>query len=100
MAFTCPTCGQTFLQKAAYKHHTEEHLQTHINMWQAQGDQTDISEMPVGLNRELFKVFEKYSVDKAIICLWKNGQLNSATRPVGRERELVEILKDWLAEPE
>lgn len=56
--------------------------------------------MPVGLNRELFKVFEKYSVGKAIVCLWKNGQLDSAIRTVGRERELLDILKDWLVEPE
>jgi hypothetical protein len=96
MAFTCPTCGQTFLQKKSYEHHASEHQQTHIDSW----GQTDISDMPVGLNRELSKVFEKYSVGKAIICLWKNAQLNSGIRPVGRELELVDILKDWLAEPE
>jgi len=96
MAFTCPKCGQTFLQRKSYEQHSREHQQTHIDSW----GQTDISDMPVGLNRELFKVFEKCSVGKAIICLWRNGKLNSAIRPVGRERELVNILKEWLDEPE
>jgi hypothetical protein len=71
-----------------------------IDSWGLQGTEKqtyDINDMPVGLNRELFNVFEKYGVgNKAIICLWKNGQLNSAIRPVGREHELVERLKEWL----
>ncbi len=97
MVFTCPKCGQTLLQKKGYEQHSREHQQTHIDSW----GQTDISDMPVGLNRESFKFnFERYSVGKAIICLWKNGQLNSAIRPLERERELLDILKGWLVEPE
>ncbi len=33
-----------------------------------------------------------------IICLWKDGELNSAILSVEGKRELVDILKDWLVE--
>ncbi len=74
--------------------------QTHIDSWglQEQEDQKpgsetyDISDMPVGLNRQLFKTFEKFRVgDKTILCVWKNGRLNSAIRPVVREHELMAL---------
>lgn len=86
--------------------HIQKHQQTRIDSWGLQEEENqkqayDISDMPVGLNRQLFKVFEKFHVgDKTIICLWKNSQLNSATRPVEQERELLDILNDWLVEPE
>ncbi len=108
MAFTCPTCGQTYLQESAYTRHIQQHQQTHIDSWdlqeQEQGNQNqeqtyDISDMPVGLNRELFKVFEKFHVgDKTILCLWKNGHLSCAIRPVAREHELMDRLREWLEE--
>jgi hypothetical protein len=99
--FKCPTCGQTFLQESAYTPHTQKHKQTSIDSWSDEKQIYDISDMPVGLNRELFKVFEKYGIgDRAIISLWKNGQLNSAVRSVTRERELMDILKEWLEQPE
>jgi hypothetical protein len=54
--------------------------------------------MPDDLNRELYKVFEKYGIDnsKEIICLWRNGQLNCAMRPIGQEDELIDRLKEWI----
>jgi hypothetical protein len=58
---------------------------------------TSISGIPDGLNRELYKVFEKYSLgDKAMLCLWKNGQLNCALRISSRDHELQTRLKEWL----
>jgi len=43
-------------------------------------------------------VFEKHDTgkNKVIGCLWRNEVLNIAMRPVERENELVEIMKDWL----
>jgi uncharacterized C2H2 Zn-finger protein len=63
MAFTCTTCGQTFLQESAYMRHIQKHQQTRIDSWGLQEEENqkqtyDISDMPVGLNRQLFKVFE------------------------------------------
>ena len=58
-----------------------------------------ISDIPDGLNRELYKVFEKYNLgDKAMLCLWKNAQLNCALREPAREYELQTRLKEWLQE--
>ncbi|MGB6533153.1 MAG: hypothetical protein WBF33_34105 [Candidatus Nitrosopolaris sp.] len=56
--------------------------------------------MPDGLNRELYKVFEKYGIkdSKTIVCLWKNNQINCAMRSNGRERELIDRVKDWFGE--
>ena len=55
------------------------------------------SNIPDGLNRELYKVFEKYNLgDKAMLCLWKNGQLDCAMREPSREHELQTRLKEWL----
>jgi len=105
MAFTCPTCGQTFLQESAYTHHIQKHHQTRIDSWGVQEQENqkqtyDISDMPQGLNRELFNLFERYDIgsSKTILCLWKNGQLNSAIRPVAREHELMDRLREWLEE--
>lgn len=57
-------------------------------------------EIPDGLTRELYKVFEKYRIDnsKEIVCLWKYNQLNCAMRSIGRERELIDRVKDWFGE--
>lgn len=56
---------------------------------------------PEGLNILLFKVFEKYNMkDKAMLCLWHNGQLNTAIRESSRILELQDRLKEWLPEIE
>ena len=39
--------------------------------------------------------FDRSEPSKPIICLWKNGRLNSAIRPVERGN-LVDILSDWV----
>jgi hypothetical protein len=92
--FTCPKCGQTFLQKKSYEQHASEHQQTHIDTWSSE---RDISDMPQGLNRELFKLFDRYGVGSScILCLWKAGQLNTAIRPLGRQSELIGRLKEWV----
>ncbi len=102
VVFTCKACGQTFLKEAVYRHHEQKHQHTHIDTWSLQpqdNQKLDFNDMPVGLNRELFKVFEKYGIgigNKVIMCLWRNDQLNSAIRSVGREHELIERLKEWL----
>ena len=98
--FTCPKCGQTFLQKRGYEHHASEHQQTHIDTWSGEKGTKDISkawDMPQGLKHKLFNLFERYDIgsSKAILCLWKNGQLNIAIRPVEREHELMERLREW-----
>lgn len=56
-----------------------------------------LSGIPDGLNRELYKVFEKYNLgDKSMLCLWKEGQLNCALREPVREYELQTRLKEWM----
>jgi hypothetical protein len=45
------------------------------------------------------KIFEKYRLDdRAMLCLWYNGQLNTAIREPSRILELQNRLKEWLAE--
>ena len=102
---TCPKCGEAFLSKKFYNDHTQKHLQTHIDTWSRPGDQNDrnrnerMSDIPDGLNRELFKTFEKYRIDSnnAILCLWKDGQLNVAMRSIARQHELIDRVKEWIA---
>lgn len=54
---------------------------------------------PEGMNPALFKVFEKYNLgEKAMLCLWHKGQLNTAIREPSRILELQERLKEWLSE--
>ena len=49
--------------------------------------------------RSLYNVFEKYNLgDKAMLCLWVNGQLNTAIRERPRILELQDRLKEWLQE--
>jgi hypothetical protein len=38
--------------------------------------------------------------DKAMLCLWHNGQLNTAIRESSRILELQDRLKEWLPEIE
>ena len=54
---------------------------------------------PHGMNPALYKVFEKYNLgDKAMLCLWVNGQLNTAIRERSRVLELQDRLREWLQE--
>ncbi|MGA9149222.1 MAG: hypothetical protein WBZ36_01485 [Candidatus Nitrosopolaris sp.] len=51
------------------------------------------------MNPALYKAFEKYNLgDKAMLCLWVNGRLNTAIRERSRIRELQDRLKEWLQE--
>jgi hypothetical protein len=51
------------------------------------------------MNRDLLKVFEKYSSgDKSILCLWRNGYLSCALRERSWEQELQARLSEWLKE--
>jgi hypothetical protein len=97
VAKVCEDCGEKFLSLQEYNNHKQRHLQTHLDKrsmvnekkhWKA-----SISDIPDGLNRELYKVF-----DKAMLCLWKNAQLNCALREPAREYELQTRLKEWLQE--
>ncbi|HXX95511.1 MAG TPA: hypothetical protein VEL11_00115 [Candidatus Bathyarchaeia archaeon] len=54
---------------------------------------------PDGLNPALYKVFEKYRLgDRAMLCQWYNGQLNTAILEPSRILELQDLLKEWLQE--
>ena len=95
-------CGEKFLTWAEYNTHTQRNMQTHLDKW-SKPEKKDLkpagSSIPDGMNRELFKVFEKYNLgSKAMLCLWRNGQLNCAMREPPRELELQDRLKEWLDE--
>jgi hypothetical protein len=93
MVHTCADCGQQFLSRSEYNHHRSTHLQTHLDKWGATG------KAPDGMNPALYKAFEKYNLgDKAMLCLWVNGQLNTAIRERSRILELQDRLKEWLQE--
>ena len=70
-----------------YKRHQQTHLQTHIDRW---SKQDKISwKPPEGMTQDLFKIFEKYRLgERAMLCLWVNGQLNTAIREPSRIFEL------------
>ncbi len=96
MVFICKDCGIKFLSSSEFEHHKQTHYQTistsgvadKIN-WKA----------PDGLNPALFEVFEKYRLDdRAMLCLWYNGQLNTAIREPSWILELQDRLKEWLQE--
>lgn len=92
--FTCKDCGLKFLSSSEFEHHKQTHYQTHLDKpdmisWKA----------PDGLNPALIKVFEKYRLgDTVMLCLWHNGQLNTAIREPSRILELKDRLNEWLAE--
>jgi hypothetical protein len=51
------------------------------------------------MSQDLFKIFEKYGLgERAMLCLWVNGQLNTAIRERSRILELQDRLKEWLQE--
>jgi hypothetical protein len=75
-------CGQEFLSSSEYKRHQQTHLQTHIDSWSSNIMPDKVSwKPPEEMNQDPFKIFEKYRLgERAMICLWVNGQLNTATR--------------------
>jgi hypothetical protein len=79
MAFTCKDCGQKF-----------ELIGTRIDKWGSNTKTDKVSwKAPDGLNTALYKVFERYSVgNKAMLCLYRNGQLNTAILEGSRILEL------------
>jgi hypothetical protein len=100
MAHTCMFCGDKFLTWAEYNTHTQRHMQTHLDEWSnvESTDSKRVNDMPDGMKRELFKVFEKYNLpSKAMLCLWRS-RLNCAMREPSRELELQDRLKEWLDE--
>jgi len=93
MVSVCKDCGQEFLSLSEYKHH----LQTHIDRW-SKPDKVSWKP-PEGMTQDLFKIFEKYRLDdRAMLCLWYKGKLNTAIQERSRILELQDRLKEWLQE--
>jgi len=98
MVFACKDCGQEFLSSSEYKHHQQIHLQTHLDKWSSKPDKVSWVP-PEEMNQDLLKIFEKYRLgERAMLCLWVNGQLNTAIREPSRIFELQDRLKEWLQE--
>jgi hypothetical protein len=94
MVFSCKYCGIKFLSSSEF----ELHKQTHLDKWSSKPDKINWK-APDGLNPALYNVFKKYRLgDRAILCLWYNGRLNTATRESSRILELQDRLKEWLQE--
>ncbi|MGA9149375.1 MAG: hypothetical protein WBZ36_02260 [Candidatus Nitrosopolaris sp.] len=87
---------QEFLSSSEYK----SHLQTHLDKWSSNIKQDKVNWKPQdGMSQDLFKIFEKYRLgEQALLCLWYNGQLNTAIRERSRILELQDRLKEWLQE--
>jgi hypothetical protein len=98
MVSICKDRGQKFLSSPEYKRHQETHLQTGIDKWGSNTKTDKVSwKASDGLNTALYKVFERYNVgNKAMLCLYRNGQLNTAIREDSRILELQDRLKEWL----
>ncbi|MGA9151773.1 MAG: hypothetical protein WBZ36_14440 [Candidatus Nitrosopolaris sp.] len=91
-------CGEKFLSWLEYNNHTQTHLDKWSNV-ESTDSKTGVNGMPEGMNRELYKVFEKYNAwNKAMLCLWRNGQLNCAMREPSLEQKLKDRLREWLEE--
>jgi hypothetical protein len=53
----------------------------------------------ISRSRELYELLETYNLgNRAMISLWRNGQLNCAMREPAREYELQYRLEEWLEE--
>jgi hypothetical protein len=97
MVFTCKDCGQEFLSSSEYKRHQQTHLQTHLDKWSSSKSDKVSWNPPEGMTKDLFKIFEKYKLgERAMLCLWYNGQLNTSIREPSRILELQDKLKEWL----
>jgi len=99
MVSVCKDCGQEFLSLSEYKRHQQTHLQTHIDKWSSKSKSDKISwKPPEGMSQDLLKKFEKYILgERAMLCLWVNGQLDTAIRERSRILELQDGLKEWSA---
>jgi hypothetical protein len=53
---------------------------------------------PEGMNPALFKIFKYRLGEKAMLCLWYKGQLNTAVCEPSRILELQDRLKEWLSD--
>jgi hypothetical protein len=82
------------------KRHQQTHLHTHLDKWSSDSKPHKLSwKPPEGMNQDLLKIFEKYRLgERAMLCLWVNGQLNTAIREPSRIIELQDNLKEWLQE--
>jgi hypothetical protein len=100
MVSICKDCGQEFLSSSEYKKHQQTHLQTHIDKWSSNTKPDKVIwKPPEGMIQDLFKIFDKYRLDdRAMLCLWHKGQLNTAIREPARILELHDRLKQWLQE--
>jgi hypothetical protein len=96
MVSICKDCGQEFLSSSEYK----RHQQTHLDKWSSNSKPDKLSwKPPDGMTQDLLKIFEKYRLgERAMLCLWVNGQLNTAIREPSRILELQDRLKEWLQE--
>jgi hypothetical protein len=84
-------------------HLRQTHLQTHLDKWSSDTKPGKLSwKPPDGMNQDLFEIFalpEKYRLgERAMLCLWTNGQLNTAIREPSSILELQDRLKEWLQE--
>jgi len=96
MVSKCQDCGQEFLSSSEYKRHQQTHLQTHLDKW-SNKEEPKSYPPPQGLNPA--QVFEKYKMGKkAMLCLWYDGQLNTAVLEPSRILELQDRLNEWLSE--
>ena len=93
MASICKDCGQEFLSTSEYKRHQQTHLQRHIDSWSSNSKPDKVSwKPPDGMSQDLSKIFEKYRLgERAMLCLWANGQLNTAIRERSRILESPRI---------
>jgi hypothetical protein len=96
MVSICKDSGQEFLSPSEYKRHQQ--LQTHLDKWSSNSKPDKVSwKPPDGMSQDLLRIFEKYRLgERAILCLWVNGQLNTAIREPSRILELQHRLKEWL----
>ena len=100
MVYICKACGQEFLSSSEYKRHQQTHLQTHLDKWSSNTKPDKASwKPPEDMTQDLLKIFERYRLgERAMLCLWYNGQLNTAIRERSRILELQDRLKEWLQE--
>src|SRR5215469_11422247 len=97
MVHTCQDCGQIFLSREEFNNHVQTHFQTHLDKWSDKTAEMFSWKAPDDLNQDLHKVFKRYNLgDKAMLCLWTNGQLNTAICEPSRMLELQDRLTEWL----
>ncbi|MFZ0514224.1 MAG: hypothetical protein WAM14_21645 [Candidatus Nitrosopolaris sp.] len=71
----------------------------HLDKWSDKADKVSWK-TPDGLNPDLYKVFERCNLgEKAMLCLWRNGQLNTAIRQSSHIMELQHRLREYSCIP-